>query len=274
MRIATLVWLICAAMPCASQTDPSAQEEKPPRFHLYAGLGLASSRATSNFIAILNGEGFEVRRTSDFFYSFHSIGQGSGIFLQGDYSVNERTRLGLAIATVGRPAGSAAYAGGERYASTQGWTSVAAVMRASTIGYYAQGSYAVLKHRGSKGADLHAGFGIGVNDIHLEYGSQTGYIYYDEFREMQAKFTADRTVLGALVFANFEFWSSRWLSICLNIAYRYLPVQSFGAVDIDAGNYVDYSSTPPVTRNVATRFPAIEISFSSVLYGFMVGMHF
>ena len=275
MRTALMLLLACFTAPCVSQDGAAVQPlQSSPRFHAYAGLGLSSSRATSHFISILSGEGYYVRQSRDLFEDRRTIGQGTGTFLQADYSVVDRARLGVAIVTLGRIVGGDAYAGGDRHVVGPGWTTVQTVLRASTIGYYAQGSYAFLQHAGERGLDLHGGIGFGYNEIHIEYGCQTEYVYDNEFRDMPTKMTDDETAYGALLFANLEFWSSASLSVCLNIAYRYIPMQSISAVTVDAGTYTDYTVDPPVQRLEVVRFPEARISVSNVLYGLMIGVHF
>ena len=275
MRSLFIVTALILLVSCGqSQTDQRAPATIP-RLHCYAGIGFASSRATSNYVAFLKGQGYYIDDYSSLFESRRSYGHGSGTSLQVDYAVSDRVRLGAAISTIGRLLGGEAFAGGASYGFPGSYaSSFETVLRAATIGYYAVGSYMFVRHKEERGLDVMAGFGLGLNSIRVEYGSQIEYYSYSTVKDIPANGGYDKQTLGTLVFLLADFWSSASLSIGFNLTYRYIPAQTLDAVSYNVGTYMDYTSSPPVMRTVVATLPAAEISFSNVLYGIMIGYHF
>lgn len=271
MIIVLLLGIVCTAL---SQTPQTKGETESARIHVYAGFGASSSRATSNLIAFLRGQGYYVGESSGLFDSYRDYRQGTGMTAFAEYSVSDRIRIGVSLSTLGTIVGADAYAGGNRYVNVPSFTSVNAVIRAATFGYYLQGSYRIIGKPGERGMKLFAGAGLGHNHIRAEFGSQTGYLYADELRNISTYIIIEKTAFGAEIFANLEIWTSGTVSAGFFTMYRYIPAQTLGAVTLDAGTYTDYATNPPTVRRATVQLPESRISFSNVLYGLVFGVHF
>ena len=148
------------------------------------------------------------------------------------------------------------------------------MIRASTIGYYFTASYRLLALRGTWGTDILVGAGLGRNDIRARYDGSDAILYSNSYGDGTAILQQDRRDFGMLAFIAAEMWYDDHWTVSLDIAYRYIPIQSLDAVEYVADVVKDHSTSPPTVRTLVARLPAMRISFSNVLYGMSIGFHF
>lgn len=245
------------------------------KIHLSLSVGLGASRGTSDYKSFCESQGYHFEETAGLFSeSYGRTSSGSGMSLQGEYSITDRFSAGVSMITLGNIIGSVPeLKTGELFLIFYDYYRPLPILRIThrTTGYYLFGGYTLLQEGEiAKNVIVKCGVGAGLNTIDMQYQATT----YDAPNDQAPAIPATKNCFGALLFATIEQWISSNFSIGLTGSYTLLPRQRIDEITFDLGTYTDYSTSQPLIKRNILVLPKHEINFSYAKIGITTGFHF
>jgi hypothetical protein len=247
-------------------------EIRSKRIHLSLSVGLASSRGTSDYKSYCQGLGYHFEETVGLFSeSFGRTSSGSGMSLQGEYSVTDRFSAGVLMTTLGNVIGSVPELRTSDFYYFDYYQPLTTLrITHRTTGYYLIGVYTLLQQGDvARNVIVKCGGGAGVNHIDMQYQAATNNSTVDQGPGV----SISKNCFGGHLFATIEQWINSGFSIGLTGSYTIMPRQGIHEITFDLGQYVDYSTSPPQTKSNIQVLPKHEINFSYAKISITTGIH-